>query len=182
MEELVTHYKKKNQSLEDREMELMYRLQMQENTMLAILMANIFKMMARQARQPAPSTGIPPGTDGTPKATAILNPVEEELMSRLCTLEARLETELMMLQESREKENVLWKKLYKLEMILNSKDTDTGHILDRNPGRDLDILEKVIKMAREGIEMQRRIKELEVKEALYQKTIDKYDRLFSDKD
>lgn len=186
MESLVKNYEKKNQELEEREMEVRYRLQMLENTMPALLMWNMWRMMvAMQQSQAAPIAGAPPGPTRpvippVPASLGPMNPKEEELVSKLQALEARLNTENRMLLESRNAEEALRNKVHDLEMILDSKDTNIIQILDRDPGQDIEAFEKMTKMAKERIEMKRRIKDLELKEHMYQETLQEFDGMFSD--
>ncbi|CAH1399439.1 unnamed protein product [Nezara viridula] len=187
MESLVKNYEKKNQELEEREMEVRYRLQMLENTMPALLMWNMWRMMvAMQQAQTAPVAGVPPAHPGIspvhPGVPSLgpMNSKEEELISKLQSLEARLNSENRMLQDSRNAEEALRNKVHDLEMILDSKDTNIIQILDRDPGQDIEAFEKMTKMAKERIEMKRRIKDLELKEHMYQETLQEFDGMFSD--
>lgn len=185
MESLVKNYEKKNQELEEREMEVRYRLQMLENTMPALLMWNMWRMMVAMQQSQTTVAGAPPaptrpGAPPVPGTLGPMNPKEEELISKLQALEARLNTENRMLQDSRNAEEALRNKVHDLEMILDSKDTNIIQILDRDPGQDIEAFEKMTKMAKERIEMKRRIKDLELKEHMYQETLQEFDGMFSD--
>ena len=181
MEAMVKNYEKKNQELEEREMEVRYRLQMLENTMPALLMWNMWRMMVAMQTQNATISGMPPPHSGVPPIpNAMINSKEEELISKLQTLETRLNAENRMLQESRNAEEVLRNKVRDLEMVLDSKDTNIMHILDRDPGQDIEAFEKMTKMAKERIDMKRRIKDLEMKEVMYQETLQEFDGMFAD--
>nr|XP_024214903.1 intracellular protein transport protein USO1-like isoform X3 [Halyomorpha halys] len=188
MESLVKNYERKNKELEEREMEVRYRLQMLENTMPALLMWNMWRMMVamQQQSQTAPIAGIPPAHPahaGVPVVPGVptgpMNPKEEELILKLQALEARLNAENKMLQESRNAEEALRNKVHDLEIILDNKDTNIIKILDRDPGQDIEAFEKMTKMAKERIEMKRRIKDLELKEHMYQETLQEFDGMFS---
>lgn len=184
MEAIVKNYEKKNQELEERELEVRYRLQMLENTMPALMMWNMWRMMMTMQNQ---NPGMPmPTVTGSPQVTmgsiplGGTNPKEEELLLKLQALESRLNTENRMLQESKNTEETLRNKVRDLEMVLDSKDTNIMHILDRDSGQDVEAFEKLSRMAKDRVEMDRRIKDLELKEKMYQETLQQVDVMFAD--
>nr|BAN21418.1 unkown protein [Riptortus pedestris] len=181
MESIVKNYEKKNQELEEREVEVRYRLQMLENTMPALMMWNMWRMMmAMQGQGVGAGVGVGGYPPSAPIPLASGNPKEEELILKLQALESRLNTENRMLQESRNAEEVLRNKVQDLERLLDSKDTNIMHILDRDALQDVEAFEKLSRMAKERVEMDRRIKDLELKEKMYQETLQQVDGMFAD--
>ncbi|KAK9508432.1 hypothetical protein O3M35_005992 [Rhynocoris fuscipes] len=185
MEQLVNTYEQKNQELEERELEVRYRLQMLENSMPALMMWNLWRMMMIQTSggavtniQPPPGLTPHPGAYGRISGEAPHNR-EEELMAKLKSLEVKLSTETRLLEDSRLAENQLRKKIKDLEKMLVSKDNNILEILNRDPQEDQEIFEKLSKMAKERVDMDKRIRDLELKEKIYQETLQQADNMFA---
>ncbi|KAL1122855.1 hypothetical protein AAG570_003181 [Ranatra chinensis] len=186
LEALVHSYEQKNFELEEREMEVKYRLQMLENTMPALMMWNMWRMMcAMQGTTGGGSVqmGLPPGLrpeSATVDSTKGINAKEEELLVKLKALETKLGNENRLLEESRLAEEGLRRKVRELETMLNRKDDDIIEILDRDPEEDVEVFEKLGKMARDRMDLDKRIKDLEMKEKLYQETLQQADTMFAE--
>lgn len=188
IEALVDLYEKKNQELEEREMEVRYRLQMLENTMPALMMWNIWKMMLTMQGTSGPSN-MPMGTApsmplmsdmGVREDEFEANPEfnkEEELVVKLKQLETKLNTQNKILADSKATEDSLRIKLQQLENWmtggnappLTTKDLDT----------DVEMFEKLSKMAKDRMDMDRRIKDLELKERVFKETLEQADNMIA---
>lgn len=183
MEALINSYEQKNQELEEKELEVRYRLQMLENTMPALMMWNLWRMMMLQSSSGA-TTNIQTAQvipSSFPIAASENIPLnrEEELMAKLKSLENKLNTETRLLEDSRLAEDQLRNKVKELEDMLITKDNNIMEILNRDPEEDQEVFEKLSNLAKERIDMDRRIKDLELKEKLYQETLQQADTMFA---
>ncbi|XP_073996527.1 uncharacterized protein isoform X3 [Rhodnius prolixus] len=183
MEALVNSYEQKNQELEEKELEVRYRLQMLENTMPALMMWNLWRVMMLQTGGRPVNMPTVPGIvpSSFPLAEPDNTPLnrEEELMAKLKGLENKLNTETRLLEDSRLAEDQLRLKIKELENMLITKDNNIMEILNRDPEEDQEVFDRLSKLAKERIDMDRRIKDLELKEKLYQETLHQADAMFA---
>lgn len=152
MEGLVHQYEKKNFELEERETEVRYRLQVLESTLPAVMMWNMWRMMAVM------QTGE--------------REREGELLMKLKALENDLVNENTLLEQSRKAEKELKDKVQCLEELLgNNKQEhcDNEEMADR-----------VGRLSLEQEEKDKRIQELELREKLYQETLQQADSMFAE--
>ncbi|XP_024081944.1 uncharacterized protein PFB0145c isoform X1 [Cimex lectularius] len=200
MEALVQTYERKNQELEEKELEVRYRLQMLENTMPALMMWNIWRMMM-SVQTAGCSSVIPAGPgfvpiSGNKSAGPSIggkdisfsemdapiaqgpNTREEELIMKLRTLENKLNTQNRLLEESKSSEDELKSKLRELEKLM-AKENVLSDIIDQEVDQDVELFEKLSRMAKERVEMDKRIKDLELKEKLYKETIEHADNFIA---
>lgn len=187
METVLHDYEKQNHELEERELELRYKIKMLENSIPALMGWNMARMIMTMQAQTSAIQGLqgtlPQGTHmggPLPIGVAPLSSEEEELHLKLQALEQRLDTENKLLQDSRNAEEALRNKIHDLEMILESKDTNILHILGRDPKGDIAAFEKLSEMANERLELNRKIEDLETKQKMYQETFHQMDRMFSE--
>jgi chromosome segregation ATPase len=193
MEALVRNYEEKNQELEEREMEVRYRLQMLENTMPALMMWNMWRVMYQMqgapaggaaTSQPTPQPPVPTYSAGNhlpPNVKAAIER-EEDIVVKLKGLETKLANEEYQLEESREAEDLLKKKVRELERLLNTKEDSFAGAMNSQGSQlqNTEVFDKLSKMVKDRLEMDKRIKDLEHKEKLYQETLQQADSMFAE--
>lgn len=193
IETLMDLYEKKNRELEEREMEARYRLQLLENTMPALMMWNIWRLMLSStggsnlcANTASNNTNAPFSVFGFDNSKEIdtdlleVNNREEDLLSKMRQLEDKLDTQNKVLANCRLNEDTLRSKLQQMENWITGETAQPASTEEQIAITK--VFDKLSKMAHERMEMDQRIKDLELREKMFKETLEQADNFIAQMD